>query len=71
MPNDNVIGLSEPTPTCTVAQALAFIERTRRQVERFESLRERRASGLRRKTPPRFPAGNATISKAGHQVSRT
>ena len=35
---NKILGFSEPTPTMTVAQAFAFIERTRRQVERFERL---------------------------------
>jgi hypothetical protein len=38
MPRSTVIGFSEDTRTMTVADGLAFIERTRRQVERFELL---------------------------------
>jgi hypothetical protein len=38
MPAPSVIGLSEPTGTMTFAQGLAFIERTRRQLDRFDAL---------------------------------
>jgi hypothetical protein len=38
MPSPKIIGFSEPTASCTIAEALAFIERTRRQVDRFERL---------------------------------
>jgi hypothetical protein len=34
----NVIALSEPTGTMTFADGLAFIERTRRQLDRFGAL---------------------------------
>jgi hypothetical protein len=33
-----VLGFSEPTDTCTFAEGLQFIERTRRQVDRFDAL---------------------------------
>ncbi len=32
----NVLGFSEPTNTMTIADGLAFIERTRRQLDRFD-----------------------------------
>ena len=38
MPIAAVIGLSEPTDTMTFAQGLAFINRTRRQLDRFDAL---------------------------------
>jgi hypothetical protein len=33
----NVIGFSEPIGTMTFAEGLAFIERTRRQLDRFDA----------------------------------
>jgi hypothetical protein len=38
MPSDDIIGFFEPTRPMTIDQGLTFIERTRRQVERFELL---------------------------------
>jgi hypothetical protein len=35
MPTPNVIGFSEPVGKMTFAEGLAFIERTRRQLDRF------------------------------------
>jgi hypothetical protein len=36
MPSSTVIAFSENTATMTFAQGLAFIERTRRQLDRFD-----------------------------------
>jgi len=38
VPDSSVIGFSKKTATMTIADALAFIERTRRQVDRFNVL---------------------------------
>jgi len=38
MSASKVLGLSEDTASMTFAQARAFIERTRRQVDRFDAL---------------------------------
>jgi hypothetical protein len=37
MSASNVLGFSEPTKTMTIADGLAFIERTRRQLDRFDT----------------------------------
>ena len=37
MPASAVLGFSELTDTMTIAEGLAFIERTRRQLDRFDS----------------------------------
>jgi hypothetical protein len=38
MPESNVLRLAEPTRTMTFAEGRAFIERTRRQLDRFDAL---------------------------------
>lgn len=38
MPASNVVGFSETTETMTFADGLAFIDRTRRQLDRFDAL---------------------------------
>ena len=38
MPATNVLGFSEPIGAMTFAEGRAFIERTRRQLERFDNL---------------------------------
>lgn len=38
MPAPSVIGFSKPTGTMTFADGLAFIDRTRRQLDRFDLL---------------------------------
>jgi hypothetical protein len=38
MATSNVIGFSENVGTMTFAEGLAFIERTRRQIDRFDAL---------------------------------
>jgi len=38
MPAPCVIGFSEPTGTMTFAEGLSFIERTRRQLDRFDAM---------------------------------
>jgi hypothetical protein len=38
MPQPNVLRFGEPTRTMTFAEGRAFIERTRRQLDRFEAL---------------------------------
>jgi hypothetical protein len=38
MPASKVLSFSEKTSTMTYAQGLAFIERTRRQLDRFDAL---------------------------------
>ena len=38
MSASNVLGFSETTGTMTFAEGLAFIERTRRQLDRFDAL---------------------------------
>ncbi len=37
MSASTVVGFSEPTETMTIAEGLAFIERTRRQLDRFDA----------------------------------
>jgi hypothetical protein len=37
MPSSKVISFSEPEQTMTIADGLAFIERTRRQLDRFDT----------------------------------
>jgi len=38
MPESNVLTLAEPTRTMTFAECRAFIDRTRRQLDRFDAL---------------------------------
>lgn len=46
MPQPDVLTLAEPTNTMTFADGLAFIERTRRQLDRFDSLPHKEGASI-------------------------